>query len=127
MRWISASNDPSGSCSRSAAAERLLLDARTTLSAKRLAPVEGGRGRGQDDVEGGPVPDGPRHRQGLGRESPPTIDVPSPLQLDGDRGQEPSSNRRRLIGHAGERLLVEGEDLLVDDPDLRRSAEAEPG
>ena len=55
--------------------------------------------------------------------SPPAIDVPSPVQLDGDRGQEPSPNGRRLIGHAGERLLEEGEGLLADEPDLRRSAE----
>ena len=100
----------------------LLLDLEPR-SGEGPTPVEGSPSGGKDGVERGPVPDGPSHLQGLGRGLPPAVDVPSPLQLDRDRRQQLGAHGRRPVGHAGERLVVEGELLLADEPDLGRHPE----
>ena len=83
MSWSSASQRPLGIVLPLGRRQRLLLDVEPRFR-EALAPVEGGPGRGQDDVEGGPVPDGPGHLQRLGREL-----------ASGDRCPLPTAARRR--------------------------------
>ena len=90
--------------------------------AKRLAPVEGGQAVASTALRVGPSPMARAISTRLGRESPPAIEVPVRIAARWRSRTGAERDGRRLVGHAGEGLLVESEGLLVDGPGLRRSS-----